>query len=190
MKLIIPEINYTFDALAKTITLLSPYNSLEIAQIFSIRDLTTTETLYNSELNDEPISLAGGVVTHTHVSSSSKQTNSDILQIIIDIGGNVGIPIFTTEGSGQEAENYESVTIADSAIGLTSGTYGTATKAEITLETAQIRVRKDGTNPSSSEGHLVEIGDTILLKSAADLATFKAIRTGSTSGVLKVTYSE
>ena len=36
----------------------------------------------------------------------------------------------------------------------------------------------------------VEIGDTVVLKSAADLATFKAIRTGSTSGVLKVTYSE
>jgi hypothetical protein len=88
------------------------------------------------------------------------------------------------------AGSFESVTVAASAVGLTADTYGAATKAEMTLETAQIRVRKDGTNPTSSDGHLVEIGDTIMLKSAADIAAFKAIRTGSVSGVLKITYSE
>lgn len=88
-----------------------------------------------------------------------------------------------------DASAFESITVADTAIGLTSATYGTATKAEMTLETASIRVRKDGTNPASDEGHLLQVGDTISLKSAADLATFKAIRTGATSGVLKVTYS-
>ena len=88
-----------------------------------------------------------------------------------------------------DASNYESITVADTAIGLTSDTYGSATKAEMTLETAQIRVRKDGTDPTAAEGHPVEIGDIITLNSAADIATFKAIRTGGTSGVLKVTYS-
>ena len=83
---------------------------------------------------------------------------------------------------------YESITVANSAIGLTSGTYSDATRAEMTLETAQIRFRMDGTNPTSSEGHLVEVGDTITLDSAAQIADFLAIRTGSTSGVLKVTY--
>ncbi|MCK5225164.1 MAG: hypothetical protein KAQ89_00445 [Planctomycetes bacterium] len=106
------------------------------------------------------------------------------------LGGSADTPLFVGGGEGQEASGYESVTVADSAVGLTSGTYGNATKAEITLETAQIRVRKDGTNPTSSEGHLVEVGDTVTLSSAADIATFKAIRTGATSGVLKVTYSE
>lgn len=100
----------------------------------------------------------------------------------IDAAGNV-------IGGGSDAYAYESVTVADSAIGLTSNTYDDSIKAELTLETAQIRVRKDGTDPTSDEGHLVEVGDTIVLNSAADLATFKAIRTGSTSGVLKVTYS-
>ena len=83
---------------------------------------------------------------------------------------------------------YESITVANSAIGLTSGTYSDATRAEMTLETAQIRFRMDGTNPTSSEGHLVEVGDTITLDSAAQIADFLAIRTDSTSGVLKVTY--
>ena len=93
-------------------------------------------------------------------------------------------------GSSVDASAYESVTVADSAIGLTSGTYGDATKAEMTLESGQIRVRKDGTNPTSSEGHSVEIGGKINLYSAADIAAFKAIRTGSVSGILKITYSE
>lgn len=101
----------------------------------------------------------------------------------IDAAGNV-------IGGGSDAYAYESVTVADSAIGLTSSTYDDSVKAEMTLETGQIRIRKDGTAPTSSEGHLVEVGDTIVLNSAADLATFKAIRTGATSGVLKVTYSE
>ena len=83
---------------------------------------------------------------------------------------------------------YESKTIANSAVGLTSGTYDDAIWAEMTLETAQIRIRSDGTSPTSSEGRIVEIGDTIVLKSAAQIAAFKAIRTGGTSGVLKVEY--
>jgi hypothetical protein len=83
---------------------------------------------------------------------------------------------------------YESKTIADSAVGLTAGTYDDAVRAEATLETAQIRIRSDGTAPTSSEGRLVEVGDDIILKSAAQIAAFKAIRTGAVSGVLKVEY--
>jgi len=99
----------------------------------------------------------------------------------IDAAGNV-------VGGGSTPFAYESVTVADSAIGLTAGTYGDATYAEITLETAQIRIRDDGTDPTSSEGHLVEISDVIVLRSAAQIANFNAIRTGSVSGVLKATY--
>jgi len=58
----------------------------------------------------------------------------------------------------------------------------------MTLETAQIRIRSDGTSPTASEGRIAEIGDTIVLSSAAQIAGFKAIRTGSTSGVLKIEY--
>jgi len=99
----------------------------------------------------------------------------------IDASGNV-------VGGGSTPFDYESVTVEDSAIGLTSATYLDATRAEMTLETAQIRFRADGTNPTSSEGHPVYVGDVIILDSAAQIAGFKAIRTGTTSGVLKVTY--
>ena len=188
MYIILEDSEYSYVASTKIITLAAPYDSLSVGQIIKIKDLTTGSVFYDVETQRFPISLSGADITHTY--SDENDADADEFQIRIDIGGSAGIPIFTTEGSGQEAANYESVTVADSAIGLTSGTYGDATKAEMTLETAQIRVRKDGTDPTSSEGHPVEIGDKINLYSAADIAAFKAIRTGSTSGVLKVTYSE
>lgn len=85
---------------------------------------------------------------------------------------------------------YESITV-DATVGgvaLTAGTYDDARSAEMTLETGQIRIRSDGTDPTATEGRIVEIGDIIVLNSAAQIAGFKAIRTGATSGVLKVEY--
>ena len=116
--------------------------------------------------------------------ANTARTTATIVRHVqnIDGAGNV-------IGGGSDAYAFESITVATTAIGLTSATYDDSVKAEMTLETAQIRIRKDGINPTSSEGHLVEVGDIIVLNSAADLATFKAIRTGTVSGVLKVSYS-
>ena len=95
--------------------------------------------------------------------------------------------------SAATAFAFESITVADSAIGCTAATVSPAgapgsVRAVMTLETAQVRYRYDGTNPTSSEGHLLEIGETLVLEGAANIDRFRAIRTGSTSGVLKVTY--
>ena len=84
--------------------------------------------------------------------------------------------------------DHEIVTVAATAIALTPATYLDATRAEMTLETAQIRFWVDGSDPTSSEGHTVNIDDVIVLDSAAQIAGFKAIRTGGSSGSLKVSY--
>lgn len=97
------------------------------------------------------------------------------------------MPEFVIEG-GLIPTGYESVTVANSSVGLTSATYSNAQVAVMTLETAQIRVRFDGTAPTTSEGHLIEVGDVITLNAGSQMALFHAIRTGATSGVLKITY--
>lgn len=91
------------------------------------------------------------------------------------------------------AYDYESITVADSAIGLTAAKInpGNGTLPEavlITFETAQVRYRVDGVAPTSGEGHLGETGDAITVKTQHDIQKFKAIRTGAVSGVIKVTY--
>lgn len=88
--------------------------------------------------------------------------------------------------------DYESVTATDSATALTATKYypvsGEAVRAFITAETAQCRYRYDGSDPTASEGHLLNSGDTLTLVGLGAISKFRAIRTGGTSAVLKVTY--
>ena len=87
----------------------------------------------------------------------------------------------------------ERITVDDTAGGvrLTLATWmaiPTAQAATLTVETAQIRWLKDGTAPSSTTGHLANVGTVIFLDSPQELWSFRAIRTGATSGVLQASY--
>ena len=91
------------------------------------------------------------------------------------------VPVFAIQ--------YESITVANTAIGLTGPLDWTKTEAYCTLETAQVRFRIDGvTAPTSSEGHILNIGEQLTIRSAEAVKNFRAIRTGATSGVLKCSY--
>ena len=98
---------------------------------------------------------------------------------------------FNVQLSGSKAQDYEALTIADTAggIALTAAKYGTCIRAFITVETAQIRWTIDGTAPTTTVGHLGNVYDVIDLTSAEDIVAFRAIRTGATSGVIHATYS-
>lgn len=90
---------------------------------------------------------------------------------------------------------YEEITVADTAVGLTeaniakaSSLYGRDVKSiTVTVETAQIRFREDGGTPEASVGHLLNIGDSIVI-SGENARKFKAIRTGTDSASIKATY--
>lgn len=58
----------------------------------------------------------------------------------------------------------------------------------ITQETAQMRWTKDGTAPTTSVGHLSNVGTVIFIDNPSDMVRFRAIRTGSTSATLMVSY--
>lgn len=99
--------------------------------------------------------------------------------------------LFISKIWGSRAGGFEQVTV-DAAVGgksLTAATYGNSQKASITVETAQIRFRTDGGVPTATVGHLADADDLIELESAEDIANFRAIRTGATSAVISVTYS-
>lgn len=89
---------------------------------------------------------------------------------------------------------YESITITNQIARFTvSGKLNpfggdSACRVFCTLETGQIRFRTDGGSPSATEGHLLEIGQWLVLEGEDAVENFRAIRTGGTSGVLKVTY--
>ena len=91
---------------------------------------------------------------------------------------------------------FETLTIDATAggIGCTSATYqpsggGAAERAVLgPLESGQIRYNYDGTAPTATTGHLLEVGDTLILLGLGNINLFRAIRTGGVSGTLPVTY--
>jgi hypothetical protein len=92
-----------------------------------------------------------------------------------------------------DANSFESITVNSTATGLTAGNLNPAggnkiIAAFITAETAQMRYRIDGTTALASTGHLLEVGDIIEVYGGNNLSNFSIVRTGSTSGAIKVTY--
>lgn len=83
------------------------------------------------------------------------------------------------------AIGYESLAISTTAVGLTKPT---GAKAFVgTLETAAVRVRSDGTDPTASEGQLILVADSVIL-SDSEIDTAAFIRDGASDGVLKGHY--
>jgi len=178
MQTVLSNADYTFDASTKKITLAAPYNALDEERVLKIVNLTTRDVIYDHNRRTYPISISNGVITHTY--DDTVMEDDDVLQIIVDVVDSVS--------NGLTCFDHEILTVTESVVGLTSATYLDAIRAEMTLETAQIRYWDDGSDPTSSEGHPVNVGDIITLDSAAQIANFKAIRTGSTSGKLMISY--
>lgn len=93
--------------------------------------------------------------------------------------------------------DYESITVTDVAIGLSSlkvrpisGNYANfkAKGALLSLETADIRLRLDGGLPTSTDGHYLSQGSTITVIGTQALDQLRVIKAGTGDGKLRVTY--
>ncbi len=84
--------------------------------------------------------------------------------------------------------NYEAITVAGTAIGLTVADMIASGEdhAILTTEIAPIRYTVDGTTPTPTVGHLAPAGSKITLTSSAELVRFLAIRTTGTSASVRV----
>ena len=91
----------------------------------------------------------------------------------------------------RSAEDYESITVSTTAIGITESKMKRGANpcctAFITLEGANIRFRLDGTAPTTTEGHQLINGQNLTLASPSDIRKFLAIRDDATDATLRVT---
>jgi len=90
------------------------------------------------------------------------------------------------------AVSFEQLTIATSSVSLASATVNpsgvpAAQYCSGILETADVRVRVDGTAPTASVGQFVPVGAVVRLRGADTIRRFAAIRAGATSGALGLT---
>jgi len=85
------------------------------------------------------------------------------------------------------AFSFQQVTVGGTAVGLVSNNGVTCGfRALITCETNQVRFRYDGGAPTSSAGHLLNVGDILVIEGRYNVANFQAIATGA-NGTLMVT---
>lgn len=89
---------------------------------------------------------------------------------------------------------YESITVSTVAIGFTLATLRPTTGREaasafVTSEDDVIRWRMDGTNPTTTEGHVLAVNSQLLIEGINNIRSFRAIRDAGTDVVLKVTYT-
>ena len=89
--------------------------------------------------------------------------------------------------------DFEQVTVAGVAIGLTAAkvTPATGRPADyvvITVETADVRCRVDGTAPTATVGDLLPVGSSVALVGWPSINGLSCIRTGATSATLDVSY--
>lgn len=90
-----------------------------------------------------------------------------------------------TPAGGQRTTTFEQVTVADSAIGITTAIHTGMAGCAARLETAEVRWRV-GTAPTASAGTLQAVGETLVLTDIRDVQAIRWIRTGGTSGLLDV----
>lgn len=91
----------------------------------------------------------------------------------------------------------ERITVTNTAVGFTAATYKPtsgdfkgipAQIAKCHVETADIRYRKDGTDPTAAVGRIVYETGEFSIQGSQNIKKFSAIRTGSTSATLDVEY--
>lgn len=87
--------------------------------------------------------------------------------------------------------DFETITVAGTAIGLTASKIEASPKPKqvmITSETAPLRYKVDGSDPTASVGHFMSPRSSLILEGRSQINNFKAIRTGATSAELSCTY--
>lgn len=88
----------------------------------------------------------------------------------------------------RQSSSFEAITVADTAISLTSANVQGAVAAEITVENGPIRFRTDGVAATATVGHLLSDGDVLFLDNISEMSALSMFRDGATSGDISVSY--
>lgn len=82
----------------------------------------------------------------------------------------------------------EKLTASTTAVALTSGTYGKAVMAVVTVEGGSIRYLDNGTAPTATVGLRADAGAVLIICGNAAIAKFQAIRQGAADADLNAAY--
>lgn len=86
------------------------------------------------------------------------------------------------EFTGSTFDAFQTITVSTIAIGLTVATIDRDEEALVTVETQPVRFRFDGTDPTSTVGHLLAANDILKLNSRDQLSRVRFIRSSAATG--------
>ena len=82
---------------------------------------------------------------------------------------------------------YEALTVAATAVPFTAATFANRDHLHFTVEAGAVRLRVDGTAPTASEGHELEVGDAGVLESPDEIQKGQFIRRDGVTATLRGT---
>lgn len=83
---------------------------------------------------------------------------------------------------------FQKLTVSSSPVGFTLPAVTPTVRAvTVTVETNSIRYRLDGTDPTTTTGHLLYDGDVLDITNVNSILSFKAIAVGA-DGTIQITY--
>ena len=85
-------------------------------------------------------------------------------------------------------KDKESVTVSNASKELTTATIGNNDQALITVEDAAVRFWLNGDAPTASVGHILEVGDSLLIQIRTTLHNVRFIRKDGVDATLRVSY--
>lgn len=117
VQIILDDGAHTYSASTKVITLEEPYVSLSVGQIIKIVNLTRNEVLYDADIIRYQISKSGADITHTY--DNTDHSDSDLLQVTVDLGGFADNPVhvedyLTSVSEGDVADTDSCIGSSDS----------------------------------------------------------------------------
>ena len=100
----------------------------------------------------------------------------------------------TQHGKGLRAFDFEQITVSTAAVTLTSTKYDIQTvqpavmRVTCYVDAQSVRVRLDGTAPTTSVGHVLDDGDTLILDHFGNFADTQFIRDDGTDATMECHY--
>ena len=83
---------------------------------------------------------------------------------------------------------FEALTVSTNSVGFTVATFAANDSVFVTVEDAAVRFRLDGSAPTSTVGHLLEVGDVLELETMGELATARFIRRDGLDATLQSSF--
>lgn len=92
----------------------------------------------------------------------------------------------TNNRTGYKCTGFEKITVDNTVKTLTVP--ANTLFALISLESNPIRIRMDGSNPSTTDGMLISVDTVFIIEGKDALVNFKTTRQGASDGIIQVHY--